>query len=281
MAEIFGTALAAAGALEQTIKLIKRIRSARNSPKDLPPVLERHMKTVEETLKIVELIEDQEPLKTENIKSVLLKIQETGKSVTECLQEMNVALEKGGLKNFVHQMRSGSDDLARLDTLMRDLALSKVDLGVSLELVSVGLTYKVGEAIAVNTAVVEDLNSRLKAQLGDQYGLKLATIVQNRKANADGTVSLTAADIAELSAKPHDLESDDFGTHGQKYKKRIIKDNRALRQGFMLNVPVAGEQDIWDHIDEIEISNNLAEDGGTMFNYPVSKEVLLAGLARR
>lgn len=83
-----------------------------------------------------------------------------------------------------------------------------------------------------------------------------------------------------MSNEPHNSTSNSVGTTGKKYKKRIIKDNKALKRAFMLNVPVVGEEDIWAHIDEIEISNNIADDDATMFNYPASKEVVLAGLRR-
>lgn len=97
---------------------------------------------------------------------------------------------------------------------------------------------------------------------------------------ANGTVHLTEADLAELSVEPQSFTSDGVGTSGEKVKKRIIKDNKALKKAFMLNVPVVGEEDIWDHIDEVEISNNFADDEATMINYPTSKDIVMAGIKR-
>lgn len=43
---------------------------------------------------------------------------------------------------------------------------------------------------------------------------------------------------------------------GKRRNKRIITNSEASKIVFMMNVPVAGEQDFWEHVDEIVMSDN-------------------------
>ncbi|EEU39932.1 uncharacterized protein NECHADRAFT_79661 [Fusarium vanettenii 77-13-4] len=281
MAEIFGAAAAAFGVLEQVSKFGKRILRAKNSPKDLPPVINQHMLIVDSSMAIITLIENEEPFKTRAIQEVLKNIQASGAAITTHLQGMCATLEKGGAENFTHQLFAGAKDLDELQKMVAELKIHKQDLGISLESVHVGLTQQAGQAIAVNTAVVQELNDTLKKALGDTNGLKIARIVQNRQANGEGLVFLQENDITELSGLPEEgpskIEDNPSDSHR---KERYIEKNKAIRNSFMQNVPVSDEPDAWAHIDIIRIADNEAIDGSTMVNYPVSSAHLMALINR-
>ncbi|EWG38316.1 hypothetical protein FVEG_01570 [Fusarium verticillioides 7600] len=239
------------------------------------------MHIINDTMDMIKLIEDEEPFKTRAIRNVLRRIQTTGTALTQHLQEMCVVLEKGGVRNFVHQLRVGTKEVDQLEKLLRDLTDDKQDLGTSLEYVHVGLTHKAGQAVAVNTAAVQELNHLFKAALGDKYGLRIAAIVQNRQANGEGLVFLDEHDITELSGlKEEDPSTSNDDSPRPRRKERYIERNEAIKNSFMLNVPVADEPDTWAHIDIIRISDNKATDGSTMVNYPISSKHLMALIQR-
>ncbi|KAF4998184.1 hypothetical protein FDECE_11861 [Fusarium decemcellulare] len=274
MAEIFGAAAAAFGAVQQVSKFCERTRDAECCPKSLRQALEKRQGLLVEVMAMANLIETEEPFKTTKIGNALRNIQKTSKTLIEHLQDMCVSLE-------AQPPQSNDGKMGRLEELMEGLNRGKMSLGVGLESVTVGLTPLDGEVLSVNTATVENLNSQLGSRLEGKYSLKLAAIVKKRGANADGTVILTEADITELTGPTDELfEPNPDGTEPLNRTKRVIKDNQTFHKAFMQNVPVTGEEDYWGHINEIEISGNVAKGRSTMFNYPVSRDIILAGLRR-
>lgn len=180
-AEIFATATAASATLEQCIKLFSRIRKAVERQKGLPDLLEKYSAEVSQTKTIVELIEDEEALKTPSVGSAVAKLNDVGGSLRTHLTTL--ATSKGPIQGFFKQLLSGEEGREKLEHIMRDLGDAKLTVSLHLQLSNVGLTRQVGQAVQVNIAAIEAMNKLLKERLGPGQKLRISQLLEGRQQN--------------------------------------------------------------------------------------------------
>lgn len=220
-AEVIGIASGAAALLQQAINLFNRVRSARDRQADLPSVLRGHMAAIEATKSIVEFVKKEGSLATPNIAANLVRIRETAQALTNHLAGMHAKFNTGRFKSFAHQFLSGSEDQRRLENITDKLTSHKMDLSVNIGLVNVGLVRGFNDTMAINTGAIEELNERIKALLGESYGLRLAEMIKDRpkKVLADGTVMLAYQDVVKMAGMTKNPPSYDTEVPGSASKK--------------------------------------------------------------
>lgn len=95
-----------------------------------------------------------------------------------------------------------------------------------------------------------------------------------------GLVDLTVEDMEALSLSKHELSGAHVGAPARSSRpKKIIKNNLAVDDSWMQNVPIS-EVDIWKDFD-VTIMNCRTEGSATMLNQPVPKDVLLEMIRAR
>ncbi|KAM3548798.1 hypothetical protein MY1884_009022, partial [Beauveria asiatica] len=194
MADILGAATAASAALGQRINLIGRIREAVERHKELPALIEKYSVEVSRIKAIVELVRDEEALKTPNVGDAIIRIRAVSEVLSCHLGK--TATTKGPVHGFFKQLVSGQQLQERLERIMSDLGDSKQDLCLSLQLVSVGLTRGLGDAIQVNISTVNSVDKLLERTLGSGHDLRISRLL---KGHTNGTVTLTQGDITALA----------------------------------------------------------------------------------
>ncbi|TGJ83983.1 hypothetical protein E0Z10_g4752 [Xylaria hypoxylon] len=277
MADAFGAAAAAAGLLEQAIKMFTRIREAKQRQADLPAIINEYMGVVKTSKDIVEFVRREPSLVSHNVMNSTQGIKDAALELTNHLSTMHDHLDSGTIRGFAHQLFSGSDDQRQLKAIVDKLTRQKMDLTVNIGLANVGLVKGYGNAISVNTIAVEELSVRVKALLGEDGGLRIAKVIEGRPKNENGTIPLTSEDIAKLANVSGDtLKYTEAEVPGSTRKIRRIENNIALKGALQVNAPVG--QDIWAHMDVIVVENNIADVDAAQYCYPISSSDFLASL---
>jgi len=280
MAEIFASATAASAALEQCIKLFALIHQAVERQKGLPKLIEKYSAEVSQTKTIIEMIEDEEALKTPNVGDAISNLGSVGETLRNYLTKISVT--KGLLQDFVKQFLIGDQVQEKLESIMRDLGNAKLNLIIPMLLSNVGLTWGVGQAVQVNIAAVEAMNKLLTEKLGSGHALKISKLLEGRPRSACGTVTLTEDDIDALSKEEalSSLKDTNTSGDGKSQTTRIIRDNEAFRYALQVNTPIG--VDVWKDIGSVTVEGNKATDQASQWNYPIaSVDAFLAAMDLR
>lgn len=167
--------------LEQAIELFSKIRDAAERQKELPELIKKYSGEVSETKNIVVLIENEDALKTESVGKAIAELGAVGKILRNYLTE--IAVSKGHIRDFFHQFLSGQKGEDKLQSIMRDLGNSKLNLSLHMQLSIVGLVQGVGDTVRVNTTTVEEMNTLLREKLGPGHILKISKLLQRKTRN--------------------------------------------------------------------------------------------------
>lgn len=130
---------------------------------------------------MIELIKTEEALRTPNVRDVVDKLVQVGRTLQTHLDKMDkLAIKRGRFRGFVRQLISGQQDQEVLERILKDLERTKHDLSMHIQLANVGLTRGVDKAVLVSVAAVEAVNRQLQAKLGPAHTLRISKLLENR-----------------------------------------------------------------------------------------------------
>ena len=266
--------------LEQAIQLFERIRDAHDRQKGLPQLIDKYVGEIIQTKGIVELVKNENSLKTPSVGGAINRLDSVGKALLEHLTR--ISNTKGPIQDFFYQLVSGKKGEDKLENIMKDLGNAKMDLSIQIQVANVGLIQAVGQAVQVNTAAVEKINKMLIETLGSGHVLRISQLIEGRSSNGktaksltrsssyvitDGTLTLTKEDIALLAEPAAPAATKTQGFSG------IIRENEAIRKALQINTPIG--VDIWKGMN-LFVEGNKATDQACQINGPMSEAAFRA-----
>ncbi|KAH3920273.1 hypothetical protein HBI56_067700 [Parastagonospora nodorum] len=284
MAEFLGVLSATAQLADQAIRVLGRIRKARQRIKALPGLLAQHESELKSVRSMIGIIEDVKDLQTANVCSEVLRLKEVGDKLIELLKEMEAPRKP--VQQLAHQLTNGSLDESRLSGTMSELGQVKSMLLLRIQVANVGVMRDMQQGLVANTEVIARVDQFLRDEVGGCEGLRIARLLHGRRPSNDGTVQLTPADLRSLrnnangeDSEDETLVDDSDSSTGSTTKKRvtterIILRNMARDQALQINAPIG--KDLWKAIDRIVIEHNTAEGEAVQVNYNNTLEDTIA-----
>ncbi|OBS23232.1 hypothetical protein FPOA_03785 [Fusarium poae] len=268
--EILGAASAVLGFVETAVGLLGRLRDAYERQTELSSVLDTYRRELNSTKNILQIVRDEEALQTAAVANELVEIESILKRIVELLKALNE--EKGAVRQFTHQLVHGSRDERKLSDIFGELGRAKFNLMMRIQAAHVGLTRSLDNSIAINTSIVERVNSLLEPVLGEGQGLKIAKFLRDRCKDDGDIIMLDDSDVLSLQDKApqeaHRLAGE-----------RIVIDNLTEDQALQINGPIG--QDGWREVAHMEIRNNKASGNAMQINDSMSMEAFTQMLALR
>jgi hypothetical protein len=169
------------GLLEAAIDIVGRICKAYEQQKDLARVLSSHHDELIDIKNIIQVVKDEEVLRTAAITSQLVRIEDLAERPVECLETMDPGT-KNSLRQFAHQLVQGSKDEEAIANRMNDLGREKARLSLRIQVANVGLMRTVGDTVVANGKVINRIDLLLQQVFGEGQGLKLAEFLRNQSA---------------------------------------------------------------------------------------------------
>jgi hypothetical protein len=296
-----GVLSATAQLLDQAIRVLGRIRKARQRQKTLFDVLAQHESELGSVKAMIGIIQDETSLRTASVCSEVVRLRDVQDKLVKLLEQLDPRL-KTSVQQFSHQLKNGSSDESKMSAIMNELSQVKAMLLLRIQVANVGVMRDVQQGLVANTEVIARVDQFLKEEVSGCEGLRIARLLQGRRPSSeyprlrhdmkmltkidDGTVLLTPADWRSLRDAADDQNSDDEtlvddsdSSTGSELKRRvsterIILNNMAKSQAMQINAPMG--KDIWKMIDRIVIQNNVAEDGAVQVNYTNTLEDTMA-----
>ncbi|KFY97525.1 hypothetical protein V498_02017 [Pseudogymnoascus sp. VKM F-4517 (FW-2822)] len=269
--EVIGAASAVLCLFESAFRLVEELRRANERRKDLLTVLDKHTRELTKTKNIIQTVKDEEALQTAGVAFELVEMDNITRRLVAALDALQN--DKGRALQILHQLAHGSKDEDNLATIMRELSRAKSDLELRINVAHVGLTRTLQNTLIANTTIVERVDVLVQSVLGEGRGLKIATLLQNRPVQDDGTTALTNEDIASLR---HEGGSEDLI---KTPSTRIVIDNMTGGQAMQINGPVGVQE--WYRVSHLEIKNNKATEKSIQINDGISTEAFSLLLQHR
>jgi hypothetical protein len=126
---VFGAISAVSSLLEAAISMTERIRKAHEQQKDLANLLSTHHDELRNMCDIVQIVKDEESLRTAAVTSQLVNIEAVATKLVDCLKTLDPGT-KSSLRQFAHQLVRGSEDEKKLERLMDKLSRAKSSLSL-------------------------------------------------------------------------------------------------------------------------------------------------------
>ncbi|KAF1922177.1 uncharacterized protein M421DRAFT_132562 [Didymella exigua CBS 183.55] len=290
MAEVLSVLSATAQLLDQAIRVLGRIRKARQRQKALLDVIAQHESELSSVKAIIGIIIDEESLRTASVCSEVVRLRGVQDKLVKLLEQLDPRL-KTSAQQFSHQLKNGSSDESKMYAIMNELGQVKSMLLLRIQVANVGVMRNVQQGLVANTEVIARVDRFLKEEFSGCEGLRIARLLQGRRPSNDGTVPLTPADWSSLRDAADDqnrdneiIVDDSDSSTGSETKKRasierIILSNMAKNQAIQINAPLG--KDIWKNVDRIVIKNNIAEHDAVQINYNNTLEDTMALMTLR
>jgi hypothetical protein len=167
-----------------SLRIITRTQGARGEASGFAELLDKHTEELRDTKSLLECVQSEPCLRTPSVQLTVATIEAAAQSLHAFLAAQKTVLERGGVQKYLRLLFKGSQDLERLDKIMKDLARAKINLGAQIQLANAGLTEAIGGKLRGNTDALEELNERVKELLGRDYDLRLAE--QDRRGSGVG-----------------------------------------------------------------------------------------------
>ncbi|CAG7930862.1 unnamed protein product [Penicillium olsonii] len=238
--------------LETSIGIVSRLRVAYSRQRAQQSVIERHNEELQGIESVIQVVRREEYLQTAAVVSELVKIKDLSQELLTLLKRLDPG-DKSLPRQIAHQLSSGSKDEAALESILKQINTAKTNLLIHIQVAGVGLSRDGQNNIVANTAEISKLDQTIKTLLGDEWGLKIASLIQHKPLQ----------DSNEL---------DRIGISTPKGPTtRIIIGNLTRSQALQINGPVG--EDEWKSISHLEIRDNQAGLASSQVNYPVSRTV--------
>lgn len=165
--------------IEQSCRIIHRIREAHLRDKNLESTLTRHKHELKSIKAIIGLIEDFEDFRTPGVAEELYRLSEIQNKLTGLLKALDPG-PKSKTSRLLHQLTEGSSDEKRLSSTMNELGTIKTSLILRIQAVNVGVTKGIGKTLLANTILIEQINETLRGHVKDCEGLRIARLLEGR-----------------------------------------------------------------------------------------------------
>jgi flagellar hook-basal body complex protein FliE len=182
--EVLGAVSAASGLLEAAISVIKRIRKAYEQQKEIARVLNGYNDELVTIENILQIVRDEEALRTAAVASQLDGIDVLAKRLNQCLKALDPGA-RGSVRQFTHQLAHGSQDEKALADIMNALGHATSNLSLHVQVANVGLIRTVEDQLVANAEVISRVDNVIQQVFGEGRGLKIAALLKNR--HAQGT----------------------------------------------------------------------------------------------
>ncbi|KAJ4353118.1 hypothetical protein N0V95_003652 [Ascochyta clinopodiicola] len=265
---------------EQAFRILRRLRTAYKRQKNLVDVLDRHEIELKSVKVIIGIIEDEDELQTDAVGMELARV----KDVQTKLKDLLVSLDpntKGRMNQLAHQLVQGSADEQKLTVIMNELGTVKQTLLLRIQVAQVGVMRNMRKELVANAEVIQRIDESLREQVSNCEGLRIARLLKNRSPADDGTVSISAEELAAATRIESDASSDD-GTlvdesemppHDIPIKDgRDVHHNKAKDESIQINAAI--EKDIWKDFGRISIRHNQSEGRAVQVNHANPLEVM-------
>lgn len=301
-----GVLSATAQLLDQAIRVLGRIRKARQRQKALLDVLAQHESELNSVKAMIGIITDEESLRTASVCSEVVRLRDVQDKLVKLLEQLDPRF-RTSVQQFSHQLKDGSSDESKMYAIMNELGQVKSMLLLRIQVANVGVMRDMQQRLVANTEVIARVDRFLKEELSGCDGLKIARLLQGRRPSSkdsglsydievltgidDGTVPLSRADWRSLRDAADDQNSDDetlvddsdssmsFESKMRTSTERIVLSNMAKDQAIQLNGPLG--KDIWKDVDRVVIKNNIAEHDAVQINYINTLEDTMALMTLR
>jgi hypothetical protein len=158
---------------------LRRLRKAHQSGKELVEVINRHERELKSIQTIIEIIDDEEALKTEAVTKEIFRLKNVESELVKHLERLDPQ-QRGPAKQFVHQLMYGSAEERKLASIMTELCHVKTDLLLRISVANVGVQGTVKDQLVANTEVINRVDRFLRKELNG-VGLKIAQLVKGRR----------------------------------------------------------------------------------------------------
>ncbi|KAF0638236.1 hypothetical protein FPSE5266_20259 [Fusarium pseudograminearum] len=274
--EILGTISGAAGLIDQSIRLVKRVHQAYKDAENLPNVLDNYTKKLELVQAIIHTVQDEPELQTATVTLQLNSMKEVISSINSCLKTMaDNAGNRSTLQRSWHQLTHGKANEKTLTDYMTDLDDAKSNLSLVIQLAAVGLVASKDNTrvLIADTQAIERTNKALVEVFGEEGSLQLAKLIQDRHPQDNGQVIVGKDEIAALwdnvvSTKGLPQNTDASASNADRVE-RIIIANTALDRSKMINGPVG--EDMWKSVT-VKILNNHTAGTALMINWAITPD---------
>lgn len=186
-AEVLSVLSGAATAVEQSIVLFSTIKNAVKAVKELPGIIEGHIKELNRLKDLVNLIGAEETLQRSAVAAAVEHVQGGAEKLSQRLELMKRHLEARRLDQVFWALSSGPQGHeSMVGKIMRGLAEAKADIVTNILVVNVGLTQGANKSLYVDVATLKRVNGLIQKKLGDPtISLKLAAKVKGRIVNGE------------------------------------------------------------------------------------------------
>ena len=178
-AEFLGVLSAAAQLLDQSIRVLGRIRKAHQRQKALLDVLTQYESELNSVRAMIGIIEDEEDLRTAHVCSEVMRLKDVQEKLAKLLEKLDPRLKKP-VHQFAHQLTKGSSDESKLTGIMSEVGQVKSMLLLRIQVANVGVMRDVQQGLVANTEVIERVDQFLREEVGGCEGLKIARLLQGR-----------------------------------------------------------------------------------------------------
>ncbi|KAL6354340.1 hypothetical protein LRP88_11670 [Fusarium phalaenopsidis] len=249
MVDVLGTLTAATTGLEQSAKLIRWVKQAVNSPKDLAQLVDRHFEEISTTSTVVQSVQSERALQSSRIETSLRSVVTATNKLNDRLETIRDKLENHSKTSHVARaLLIGSDGEDTIQPFVAALKSAKEDLSIHLILANIALTDDVESTVKVNSDKLLELQSAIE-KMGISNTNQFNALIESRPRTAEGSIMI-----------------------GQNDLKDLLKSSIGP-------IPTSGssaEQDPWNEADVYIMDNKVKN--GVQNNHPLPKDVLIAAL---
>ncbi|KAE9366657.1 hypothetical protein N431DRAFT_487196 [Stipitochalara longipes BDJ] len=265
------------GLVDQSVRLILRLRKVYKDTKELPQALERRENRLNSLLAIIREVQDEAALQTATVTLQLKAVNDVASGIKDRLKTLNrECSDKNGVSKVWHQLARGRKDAKTLDDLMDDLDEEKSNLALVIQLANIGLTksYEDSKVLLADPRVIMEVDQVLVGVFGEGRGLKIADLIKGRSPRGDGLVAVDKVDIATAydevtSSSSSWSQIDGTSEFDPSRVERIIIANTARDNSRMINAPLG--DDMWRDLT-VKIMSNETSGSALMVNFPMSME---------
>jgi hypothetical protein len=131
-----GVLSATAQLLDQAIRVLGRIRKARQRQKALFDV--QHESELSRVKAMIGIIQDEESLRTASVCSEVVRLRDVQDKLVKLLEQLDPR-HKTSVQQFSHQLKNGSSDESKMYAIMNELGQVKSMLLLRIQVANVGV----------------------------------------------------------------------------------------------------------------------------------------------
>jgi hypothetical protein len=171
-----GVLSATAQLLDQAIRVLGRIRKARQRQKALLDNLAQHESELSSIKAMIDIIVDEESLRTASVLGEVVRLRDVQDKLVKLLEQLDPR-PKTSVQQFSHQLMNGSSDDSKMLAIMNELGQVKSMLLLRIQ----GVMRDVQQRLVANTEVIARVDQFLKEELSGCEGLRIARLLQGRR----------------------------------------------------------------------------------------------------